>query len=144
MQKDDLKRQMMAAMKKHATVEKEILRVVLGEVDVAESRGGKPLSEEELLGVVRKLLKSNEETLAISEREEQRRVLEEENAILQALLPARWEVARIASELAAFAAELRAAPNDGAATGLAMKRLKAAAAPVDGKDVALAVRQLRS
>jgi uncharacterized protein YqeY len=141
---DDIKKQMMQAMKNRATVEKEILRVALGEIQMTEVRAGKALADEEAAAVVRKLVKANQETLAVSEDAEQKRVLEEEIRILQALLPSTWDVARIASELAAVADKVKAAPNDGAATGVAMKHLKAAGAPVDGKDVAAAVKQLRA
>lgn len=140
---DEIKKQMMQAMKNRATVEKEILRVALGEIQMTEVRSGKPLTDEEVAAVVRKLVKSDQETLAASENDEQKQVLEQEIAILQALLPATWDAARIAAELAAVADAIKSAPSDGAATGVAMKHLKGAGAPVSGKDVAQAVKQIR-
>jgi hypothetical protein len=42
------------------------------------------------------------------------------------------------------AGAIKAAGNDGQATGVAMKHLKSAGASVDGKTVAEAVKQIRS
>lgn len=140
---DDIKKRVMQAMKNHATVEKEILRVALGEIQMAEVRSDKSVTDEEAFAVVRKLVKSNHETMAMSEDAEQKRVLAEEIAILESLLPATWDVARIVQELGSVADAIKGAPNDGAATGVAMKHLKGAGAPVGGKDVASAVRQIR-
>ncbi len=140
---DDIKKRAMQAMKSGATVEKEILRVALGEIQMAEVRGGKPSTDEEGFAVVRKLVKSNQETLAATADAEQKRILEQEITILETLLPASWDVARIVQELSGAADAIKAAANDGAATGVAMKQLKAAGAPVGGKDVAAAVKQIR-
>jgi uncharacterized protein len=46
--------------------------------------------------------------------------------------------------LAPVADAIRAAGNDGQATGVAMKQLKSTGATVDGKTVAAAVKQLRA
>jgi uncharacterized protein len=140
---EEIRKRMLAALKSGNTVEKEVLGVALGDVQTLEARAGKNASDEEAVAVVRRLLKSNQETLAASENEEQKRVLAQENAVLESLLPKTLDVAAIVSALEPVRDEVRAAGNDGQATGIAMKHLKAAGAAVGGKDVAAAVRKLR-
>jgi uncharacterized protein YqeY len=140
---EEMKRRLMAAMKAGNTVEKEILRVALGEIQTAEARGT-AATDESVTAVLRKLVKSNEETLAVATDAAQRTTLTQENAVLQSLLPQSLDVGQIVAALAPVAAQIRAAANDGQATGVAMKQLKASGATVSGKDVAEAVKQLRS
>ena len=132
---DEIKARMFAAMKAKNTVEKEILRVALGEIQTAEARSEKALGDEGAAAILKKLVKSNQESLQASSDEEQKRVLTQEIEILQTLLP---------KTLGAVADAIRGAKADGPATGIAMKHLKQSGALVDGKDVALAVKQIRS
>jgi hypothetical protein len=53
-------------------------------------------------------------------------------------------VPEMVAALAPVAGAIKAAGNDGQATGVAMKHLKSAGASVDGKTVAEAVKQIRS
>jgi len=140
---EEMKRRITAALKAGNTVEKEILRVALGEIQTAEARGP-ATTEESAAAVVRKLIKSNEETLAATTDEAGRRTLAEENVVLASLLPKSLSVPQIVEALAAVRDAIRAAGNDGQATGVAMKHLKAAGAVVNGKDVTEAVKQLRA
>lgn len=141
---DEIKRRMFAAMKAGKIVEKEILRVATGEITTAAARTGESLSDEAVQGLLRKLSKTNEETLAATTDPTRRAELEEELAVLRSLLPATLDPGAILAALAPVAAELREAKNDGQATGIAMKHLKASGAVVDGKAVAAAVAQLRA
>jgi uncharacterized protein YqeY len=140
---DEIKKRMMAALKAGNTVEKEVLGVALGEIQTAEARGTAG-GDEAAAAVVRKLIKSNEETLALSESAEQKATLAREVEILRALLPQTMSVAQIVEALAPVHAELRAAGNDGQATGVAMKRLKSTGAVVTGKEVTEAVKKIRA
>jgi uncharacterized protein YqeY len=144
MLKDEVKRRMIAAMKAGDTVEKEILRVLRGELDTAQSRQEAELSDEESQKIVRKLVKSNEETLSLSADGEQKQTLTREISILQSLLPKLPSVDEIVTQLAAVTDQIRAAGNDGQATGVAMKLLKSAGVASDGKTVATAVKLIRS
>ncbi len=141
---DEIKKRMFSAMKAGNTVEKEILRVALGEITTVAARNEKPLTDEEVGAILRKLLKSNQETLASSESDEQKAALSQEISVLESMLPKTLGVDEIVAALAAVAADVKAAGNDGQATGVAMKHLKSSGASVNGKDVALAVKQLRS
>lgn len=140
---DELKRRITVALKAGNTVEKEVLRVALGEIQIADARGT-TVTDELVATVLRKLIKSNEETLASTVVEADKQRLAEENVILASLLPKSLGVAEIVAALAGIHAEIKAAGNDGQATGVAMKQLKAAGAAVNGKDVTLAVKQIRA
>lgn len=140
---DEVKRRMMAAMKAGDVVQKEILRVVVGEITTNEARGTVK-TDEDAMNIVRKLSKSNVETLSHTSDEAQRRVLERELEVLRDLLPRTLTVDEIVAALAEHRDALRAEANDGKATGAAMKHLKAAGALVEGKDVTAAVKQLRA
>jgi hypothetical protein len=140
---DTLKAQATAAMKAKDSVAMAILRLALGEIQMAEVRGGKALTDDEAAAVVRKLLKSNEETLAHAQGE-QRATLERECVILKGVLPAGLTPEQIAELLAPVADAIKGAGNDGQATGIAMKHLKAAGKTAPGNDVAAAVKKIRA
>ena len=132
-----IKEQMFAAMKARNTVEKEILKVVLGEIDTDVARSGQPCSDDKVIAIVRKLVKSNRETLKLTSDESAR------TTVLDKLLPQTLDVDAIVAALADVKDDIVAAGNDGQATGIAMRHLKGAGAAVDGKSVSQAVKKLR-
>jgi uncharacterized protein YqeY len=140
---DDIKARMRAALKGGRTTEKEILGVALGELQTVEARSG-TLSEDAAAAIVRKLVKSNRETLELSTDTGERAKLEDEIRILEELLPRALDEDGVAAALGSELAAIRAAGNDGQATGIAMKALKAQGAVVDGKLVGAVVKKLRS
>jgi uncharacterized protein YqeY len=93
--------------------------------------------------VLRKILKSNQESLALVEDEPRRQILRQEIDVLASLLPKSLGPDEILQALAPVLQQIRDAASDGQATGIAMKQLKASSAPVDGKEVAAAVQRLR-
>jgi uncharacterized protein YqeY len=142
---DEIKKQMTSAMKSRDEVARNVLGVARGEIQTAEARANRPLTEDEAVAVVRKLLKSNEETLAAAPGASGAATLRAENAILEALLPARMGVDGIVAALVAQREAIRSAKSDGQATGVAMKHLKGAGVTgVDGGDVAEAVKRIRA
>jgi uncharacterized protein YqeY len=141
---DEIKRQMMAAMKAHDTVRKEILRVALGELSMAAERAGGALADEPVQGILRKLVKSNQDTLALTVDPAQQETLRKEIAVLEELLPKTLDADGIVALLDPVRDAIRAAANDGQATGVAMKHLKTTGAAVQGKDVGDAVRRIRA
>lgn len=140
---DDLKKRITQAMKDRDEVAKDVLRVALGDIQTQEHRTNKTMSDEEAIAVVRKLVKSNEETMAASSGE-RAATLKREIELLSALLPKRMSVEEIAAALAGQREAIRAAKNDGQATGIAMKHLKASGASFDGTEVAEAVKRVRA
>jgi uncharacterized protein YqeY len=141
---DDIKAQMFKAMKEGRIVEKEILRVAVGEITTNAARAGMTGSDEEAQAAVRKLIKGDEEALTTCETDEQRAVLHLEIRTLAAFLPQSLSVEAIVAALLPVRDAIVAANNEGQATGVAMKHLKPTGAVVTGKDVAAAVKQLRS
>jgi uncharacterized protein len=146
---DTLRKNALLAMKARDNVATTILRLAQSEVSATELRAGRALTDEEGFAVLRKLRKSNEETLAASRGladAERIATLERENELLSELLPKRLSVAEIHALLLPIAESVRAAGSEGQATGVAMKHLNAqgSAALVSGVDVAAAVRTLRS
>ena len=140
----EIKQQVLEAMKAKDTLAKDVLRVVQGDIELAETRSGKALSDDEAQKIVRKLIKSNQETLAVNPDAQTAEKLNKEIAILEALLPRTLSVDEIIAALDSVKDGIQAAGNDGQATGVAMKHLKPQGLAVDGKDVSEAVRQIRS
>ncbi len=141
---DQIRQQMKDAMRAKRDLERDLLRTALGEIQSAEARAGKSLSEEDAQKIIKKLIKSNQETIDVSKDATTKANLTEEIRILEALLPKTMSVPEIVASLASVAADIRAAKSDGQATGVAMKKLKSEGATVDGKDVAEAVKQIRA
>ncbi len=141
---ETLKARALEAMKSKDREAANVLRLALGEIQTFGARNERDATEEEAVAVVRKLLKSNEETLSMAQDAEQRRVLEKEISLLQSLLPATMGVDAIVAALAPVVEAIRAAKSDGQATGVAMKHLKSTGANAAGNDVAAAIKQLRA
>jgi uncharacterized protein YqeY len=140
---DQIKARMFAAMKSGNVTEREILKVAMGEITTDAARAGRKGDDEEALGLLRKLVKSNEESIEASQDEAQKTQLRAEIEVLATFLPKSLGVPEIVAALAPVAEAVKAAGNDGQATGVAMKHLKTLGASVNGKDVSAAVRQLR-
>ena len=141
---ETIKKQVIDAMKAKDAIAKDVLRVAQGDIELAQTRTGKDLSDDEAQKIVRKLIKSNQETLAANPDDATTEKLNKEITILEALLPRTLGVDEIVAALAPVEGDIKAAGNDGQATGVAMKHLKPQGLAVEGKDVSAAVRQIRS
>ncbi|MFZ5890224.1 MAG: GatB/YqeY domain-containing protein [Myxococcota bacterium] len=140
---DEIKARMFKAMKAGDALEKEILRVAIGEITTDAARPGRKGNDEEAQAILRKLIKANEETLGSLGEGEKHQNLTRENQILSEFLPKSLSEDEVVAALDPVKEQLRAAGNDGQATGIAMKHLKAAGALVDGKVVTKAVQRIR-
>jgi uncharacterized protein YqeY len=141
---DDIKAKSKEAMKSGDTVARDVLRLAQGEIQTAELRKGEPLTADEAIASVRKLIKSNEETMGLASDEATKTTLKREIDVLSSLLPKQMSVDEIVAALAPVKDAIVSAKADGQATGVAMKHLKTTGASVDGKDVGVAVKQIRS
>jgi uncharacterized protein len=141
--RDEIRSRMVAAMKAGDSLEKGILKLTLGEIQTAEARAGADLSDVDAARLVRKLIKSNTESLDATNDAAIRAKLTREIAILDALLPKTLGVDEIVAALAPVRDAIVGAGNDGQATGIGMKHLEGTGASVTGGDVAAAVRALR-
>jgi uncharacterized protein YqeY len=144
----DLQAMLKEAVKSRNDLARDLLRVVMGEVSTRRVRTGKEPSEEDVYGIIRKLIASNAETRKELEQRGQTgheayERLGRENAYLGGLLPRGLDRAAVRKELEPIAADLKGAKNDGQATGLAIKHLKQKGLAVPGEEVAAAVKELR-
>lgn len=142
--RDEIKKRIPLAMKEKREVEKEILKLALGEIQTAEARSGREPTDEEAAQIVRKLIKSNEETIGNTADAGKKSVLEEENRVLSSLLPKGLSQDEIVSHLAPVRDAIASAGNDGQATGVAMKHLKGLGLTVPGQEVSAAVKTIRT
>ncbi|MBX3206561.1 MAG: GatB/YqeY domain-containing protein [Labilithrix sp.] len=140
---DDIKKQITGAMKSGDAVARDVLRLALSEIQTTEARKNTPASDEDAINAVRKLIKSNEETLGLTADAERAGVLRREVEVLSALLPKQLSVEDIVAALASEHEAIKAAKTDGQATGVAMKHLKSTGASVSGNDVGAAVKKIR-
>lgn len=141
---EEIKKRVALAVRSGDTVTRDVLRLALGEIQTAEARKNAPLGEEDAAAALRKLVKSNEETLgALPAGDDRIAPLKREVEVLLSLLPAQMNAAEIIAALAGQVDAIRAAGNDGQATGIAMKHLKASGAAVNGAEVTAAVKQIR-
>lgn len=142
---DDLKARIARAVKEKDDVVRDVLRLAFGETQTAEARAGRALKDEEVAAVLKKLVKSNEETLSMTGDADARApALRKEIEALQSLLPKGLNVDQLVDALASQRDAIRAAKNDGQATGVAMKHLKSTGATFEGADVAKAVARIRA
>ncbi len=121
-------------------VQKNVLKVVLGEMDLQASRSGKQLTDDDGYRIIRKTLQGVEEMLTYKPNDPK---FEAEKATLQALLPQEMSLHDLKVSLTAKAEEIRAAKSDGQATGIAMKFFKENKIPVDGNVVKKVVAEIR-
>lgn len=141
---DDIKARMFKAIKAGDTTAKEILRVAVGEITTEAARDGRKGDDDEARAILKKLVKSNEETLGRSTDAAHQATLRREIEILGEFLPRALSEEDVVTMLEPVKEALRAAGNDGQATGVAMKHLKASGATLDGKTVSAAVKRMRA
>lgn len=140
---NDIQAQIKQAMRDKDTQKRDLLKVLLGEMQTASAREGRDLTDDQAQKIVRKMVKSNQEMIELSDRPAAIEQAEAELVILQSLLPRTLSLDEIIAALEPVKDALLAAGNDGQATGVAMKHLKGAGAAVEGKDVGQAVKRMR-
>jgi uncharacterized protein len=141
---DEIKVLMRAAMGRDP-IARNVLGVALGDIQTAEARANRPLGEDEAMAVVRKLVKSNEETLSHSSSDSARAgELRREIEVLSSLLPKALSIEAVAEALVPVADAIRAAKSDGQAMGVAMKHLKASGVTVEATAVQDAIKKARA
>jgi uncharacterized protein YqeY len=142
---DDLKARVTAAVKAGDTPTRDTLRTVIGEAQMEALRRKADVTDDVVLGVVRKGVAGLRETIPLAKKDGRDTAAQEaELALLEALLPKAWDREAVAAALAAVRDELRAAKNDGQAMGVAMKALKAQGAVTAPDDVKAVVAALRA
>jgi uncharacterized protein YqeY len=139
------------AMREKDEVTRDVLRVALGQIQLEASSAA--TTEEQKLAVVRKLIKSNQITLASmgerpraewsAEWTSNAEKLSREVTLLEGLLPQTWSEEQISAFIRDNGIDVTSQKSDGQAMGAVMQELKKAAAPVESARVKSAVEGLR-
>ena len=140
---DQLKDRIKSAMKAGNTLERDVLKVALGDLQLQATRQGSDLSDEDVQKGLRKVIKGNREMIAAVTDPAVLERMNQEIQVLETLLPTSLDQAQIRVALDALAEPIRAAGNAGQATGIAMKHLKSQGLAVEGRDVQAVVEQIR-
>ena len=122
------------------------LSVVIGDIQTEESRG-KVLTDDQILGKIKKQVKSNQETLQYLKSGDQRHAdLTAENEVLDELLPSKLGLIGIAAVVRGANAiqQVVDAKSEGQAIGVVMKALKAAGLDGDSSEVKRLVTEIRT
>src|SRR5262245_52449452 len=142
---DELKARVTAAVKGGDQRTRDTLRTVLGEAQAEAVRRKGEVTDEVVLGVVRKSVTGLKETIPLARKDGRDTTHQEaELALLESLLPKAWDREAIAAVLAPLQDELRAAKSDGQAMGVAMKALKSKGAVTNPDDVKAVVAVARA
>lgn len=139
--KETIRKQITDATKLRAEVQKNVLKVVLGDIELQESRYGKQLTDDEVYRIIRKTLEGVETMLTYKPNDPK---FEAEKATLKGLLPKEFAAEDLQTVLSSKVDEIKAAKNDGQATGIAMKFLKERNISVDGNVVKKLVTEIRA
>lgn len=140
---DEVRNQVTQAMRDKDAQRRDLLKVVLGELQTAAARLSEDLPDAEAQRIIRKMVKSNQEMVGLSDRPEVVQKMKAEIAVLETLLPKTLDIDQIIRALEPVTDALKSAGNEGQAMGAAMKHLKSTGASVDGKDVGQAVKRIR-
>lgn len=145
---DQVKARNLAAMKSKDEKTKNLMRVILGQL-----QQNNDTSDKGVISVCQKLVKGNNEVISQLEKESslssdwQERLddARAENKLLEELLPKAWSEQEVRNLIKEQQIDVVGAANDGAAMGLVTKALKEASkSPFDGRMVKGIVSQLRS
>lgn len=147
---EDIKQRIVSAIKGKRNVEKNILRLVLADVEKICSTSNCGVTDEQVESIVRKMIQRNNETACFIDDKgsESLQTLLAENAVLETLLPTTLTQDEIEAwflnEDNSLFEQIRDSKSDGQATGLAIKALKSAKLAVLGSDVKAVVEKIRN
>ena len=139
---NEIKQQMVAAMRAKDSFRSQVLKLVYGELQAEETRNSS-ISDETCIKIIRKMAKNNEETIQLRPDAENVAELKAEIEIYESLLPRRLSVEEIVALLQPVAEQIKAMPNQGPAMGVAMKTIKQGGHMTESADVAKAVALVR-
>jgi uncharacterized protein YqeY len=142
---DELKARVKAAVKSGDQRTRDTFRTVLGEAQAEAVRRKAEVTDEVVVGVVKKSVAGLKETIPLMKKDNRDTAQQEaELALLEGLLPKAWDREAITAALVPARDELRAAKGEGQAMGVAMKVLKAQGATTNPEDVKAVVAAVRA
>lgn len=132
-----IKTDIVSATKARAEIRKNILKVLLGEVQTVESRSKKILSDQEVFSLIRSIINNNSITLDKTISEVSKANLTEEIEILQSYIPKTLTEKEILEHIDESVIKLVCeAKSEGQAVGIVIKFLKTKTeCLIDGNDV---------
>jgi uncharacterized protein YqeY len=123
---------------------KNLLKVVLG--DIQQKEAFKPVADQECHTLVKKMIKANEDNIALmteSEPTDYRiEKFQKENLLLDSLLPRYWSDQDIRNWISDEGIDVKAFPSEGAVIGQCMSMLKGE--PVEGGMVKKIIHEMRA
>lgn len=123
---------------------KSILRVVIGDVQTQEAKQKKEVSDTDIIKIVQRIIKSNEETMAVMDSANPSfAALKLENEILSVYLPKTMEEAEVRTLLEPLREDIKSAKATGAAMGVAMKVLKPTGKAIENSVVSKVIEEMR-
>ena len=139
--------EMVAARKNNKTVERNVLSVLLGEIqNLQNSKSQKgPVTDRQIAAIVRRFIESGEEMIKCDAKHFNKIMLE--RVLLESFLPMTWTRDQILDwfeKNPKYIKMLREQRADGVATGIAIKLLNSHQFPVEGREVSMAVFELRN
>ena len=126
------------------SVEKNVLRVVLGDVQLKAAKS--KINDEACYGIVKKIVQGNKDSIGYMAMDDPRKSqYEQENVILSSLLPEYLTADQIRGKLTPELIEqVKSSKNDGQCVGLVMSYLKKENLLVEGETVKEVVKLLRT
>lgn len=152
---DQLRNDVLAAVKSGDNAKRDIIKLVLGEVDLQVARTGVPLPDDKVFQIIRKIVEANEQVIAevgkrvsigVTPNDTQIINLNVENETLSGYLPKMLTLDEIVLALSdELKTEIKAStPNDyGKLTGKVMKYLKDKGLSANGNHVKMAIMNVK-
>lgn len=117
---EELKKRKMQALRDKNEVEKSILGVIIGEL---QKLPPEKITDDAVYNFIRKTIKANKDTIVYGG--DRVALLEQENQILEGVLPDTLDMDQMTEKLKPLTEEIKAAKSEGQAIGIAMKLVKA-------------------
>lgn len=139
-----IREQIIQAMKSGDTVTRDVLKYAASEIQAAQSRAKKGISEEQEQKIIRKIIITNEANIEYADSQEKLDVIKRENEILITFLPAMMDKEEIIEFLKPYHPDIKNCHSDGQATGIAIKAIKSEDKIADGKIITEIVKKIRA
>lgn len=143
------KQRLLQAQKNKQEIEKNILRVLLSEIETTELQKKKSVSDRDCHNIVHKLISVNNGVIEQAKTINNTKLVEkltQENEVLNSLVPKLWTEEQIIQFLTDknLIEKIKEMKEDGPAIGIAMKNLNAENAPIQGEMVKEVIKKIRS
>lgn len=135
---DKLRSDLLQSRKEKDEIRSNILRVVLGEVELIQAKTGVALPDEKVCQIIRRIVESNSSVLGLSIKDNSATILEKENNILIEYLPINLSIQQIRELISQELIEeiKSSSPRDlGKLTGKVIRIVKESGKTADGNDV---------